>query len=241
VGQFYVHITRSGGSFLHAAQHFEFGTGSYDTYNSFANRASVKGSGDTRYYGGGILARMAFTNNIYMETSGRMGRLKNELNNVNLPAANASYDTNSTYYGLHLGTGYVWNIDGKASLDLHAKYFWTHVGGDSVRLNTGDPVKFDDVNSHRTRLGGRFSYAVSEQVSPYIGAAWEHEFDGKAKAEAYGYSLGESKISGSTGIGEIGLTLNPTRDIPLFLDLGVQGYTGKREGVTGSLQLRFEF
>jgi len=223
---------------------FEFGTGSYDTYNSFANAASVKGDGDTRYYGGGILGRMAFTNNVYTEVSARMGRIKNEYRNNDLTDVmgnRASYDTNSNYYGLHLGTGYVWNIDEKASLDLHAKYFWTRVGGDSVRLSTGDPVEFDSVNSHRTRLGSRFSYAVTEYVSPYIGAAWEHEFDGKATATAFGQSLGESKISGSTGIGEIGLTLTPTRDMPLFLDLGVQGYTGKREGVTGSLQLRFEF
>ena len=49
-------------------------------------------------------------------------------------------------------------------------------------------------------------------------------------------------MRGSTGIGEIGLTFKPSQStIPLSLDLGVQGYVGKREGVTGSLQLRFEF
>ena len=48
-------------------------------------------------------------------------------------------------------------------------------------------------------------------------------------------------MRGGTGIGELGLTLTPSKTLPLFLDLGVQGYTGKREGVTGSLQIRFEF
>ena len=38
-----------------------------------------------------------------------------------------------------------------------------------------------------------------------------------------------------------GLTLKPSKDLPLSFDLGVQGYVGKREGVTGSLQIRFEF
>jgi hypothetical protein len=42
-------------------------------------------------------------------------------------------------------------------------------------------------------------------------------------------------------MGEIGLSLKPSKDLPLMFDLGAQGYTGKREGVTGSLQLKFEF
>jgi hypothetical protein len=29
--------------------------------------------------------------------------------------------------------------------------------------------------------------------------------------------------------------------VPFSFDLGVQGYVGKREGVTGSLQLKIEF
>jgi hypothetical protein len=36
-------------------------------------------------------------------------------------------------------------------------------------------------------------------------------------------------------------TNKPSAAIPLSFDLGVQGYVGKREGVTGSLQAKFEF
>jgi len=110
-----------------------------------------------------------------------------------------------------------------------------------VKLSSGDPVKFDAVDSHRLRGGGRFSYAVNEFVSPYIGAAYEHELDGKAKATTYGHSIPTPKMTGGTGIGELGLSLKPSQTLPLTFDLGVQGYTGKREGVTGSLQLRYAF
>ena len=48
-------------------------------------------------------------------------------------------------------------------------------------------------------------------------------------------------MRGDTGIGELGLLLKPSQTLPLSFDLGVQGYTGKREGVTGSLQARWEF
>jgi hypothetical protein len=44
-----------------------------------------------------------------------------------------------------------------------------------------------------------------------------------------------------TGIGELGMTLKPSKKLPLSFDVGVQGYVGKREGATGSLQVRFDF
>jgi hypothetical protein len=67
----------------------------------------------------------------------------------------------------------------------------------------------------------------------------KHEFDGEAKSSIYGRSIPSSDLKGGTGIGELGLTFTSAKGISV--DLGVQGYTGKREGVTGSLQLKFEF
>jgi len=89
---------------------------------------------------------------------------------------------------------------------------------------------------------GRYDvYAINDYVAPYIGAYWEHEFDGKARATVNGVSLGTPSLQGDTGMGELGLSLKPAKDLPLSFDLGVQGYAGKRDGVTGSLQIRFEF
>jgi len=224
---------------LTLAGFFEYGNGSYDTYNSFANTGSIKGKGDMYHVGGGLLSRFDANCGGYAESSFRVGSLHNEYKNNDLWGA--KYTSNSTYYGFHLGAGYIWNINEKASLDLSGKYFWTRVEGDSVTLNTGDPIKFKDVDSSRLRFGGRFAYAVNEYVSPYVGAAYEHEFDGKARATTSGFAIKAPSLRGDTGIGELGFTLKPSQTLPLSFDLGVQGYTGKREGVTGSLQLRFEF
>ncbi|MDR1396189.1 MAG: autotransporter outer membrane beta-barrel domain-containing protein [Desulfarculales bacterium] len=227
---------------------FEYGTGSYDTYNSFSNAASVHGDGDIYHIGGGVLGRMDFSNTgpgrFYGEASLRAGGVHNQYDSSDLrdsTGRKADYDSSSAYYGLHLGAGYIWNITEDVSLDLYGKYFWTRQEGDSVTLATGDPVNFQDVDSQRLRLGGRFAYAVSQHVSPYIGAAWEHEFDGEAHAETYGYAISAPSLDGDTGIGELGLTLTPSATLPLSFDLGVQGYVGKREGVTGSLQMKIEF
>ena len=226
----------------------EYGTGSYDTHTSFTNAASVDGDGNAYYLGGGILARMDFVNigpgRFYAEASGRAGKTHNEYDSSDLRDAagrKADYDSSSPYYGLHFGTGYVWNINDAATLDLYGKYFWTRQQGDSVGLSTGEHLSFDDINSSRLRFGGRFAYILNEHVAPYIGAAWEHEFDGKARATTNGFDIDAPNLHGNTGIGELGISLTPSADLPLTVDLGVQGYTGKREGVTGSLMVKWEF
>ena len=50
-----------------------------------------------------------------------------------------------------------------------------------------------------------------------------------------------ASLRGDTGIGELGLAFTPSQTLPLSFDLGVQGYVGKREGVTASLQAKWEF
>jgi outer membrane autotransporter protein len=223
---------------------FEYGYGSYDTYNSFSNAPSIKSKGDVQHFGVGVLGRVDAAFGGYAESSLRVGGVRNNFRGSDLTDAadnSANYTATTPYYGIHLGAGYLRNLNEKVSFDLYAKYFWTRQQGDSLKLSTGDPVKFKDVDSHRLRLGTRFAYAMSETVSPYAGAAFEYEFDGRARASTHGYSIDAPKLKGSTGIGEFGVTMKPSPDLPLSLDLGVQGYVGKRQGVTGSLQAKFEF
>ena len=50
----------------------------------------------------------------------------------------------------------------------------------------------------------------------------------------------ENGLRGNTGIGEVGLTWKRTPTMPLHIDLGVQGYAGKREGIAANFQVRWE-
>lgn len=84
---------------------FEAGWGNYDSFNSFAD-GDVKGSGDNRYYGAGILARQDFSNKFYTEGSIRAGKLENEFN-ATLSGKATHYKINKAYYGAHLGLGYL--------------------------------------------------------------------------------------------------------------------------------------
>ncbi|MDR1044837.1 MAG: autotransporter-associated beta strand repeat-containing protein [Candidatus Adiutrix sp.] len=225
---------------------FEGGWGNYNSHNSFSNAASVDGKGDSSYYGGGILGRYDLTegalSGLYFDASARLGRTETDFRSgdIRYNGWNANFESSSLYYGLHGGFGYVWSFTDQAALDLSAKLLWTRQKGDSLTVYQ-DRLRFKDADSLRTRLGGRFAYSVNDYVSPYLGAYWEHEFDGQQRIAVNGQRLSSPSLKGDTGLAELGLSLKPSPSLPLSFDLGVQGYVGTREGVAGSLQIKLEF
>ncbi|GHT90603.1 hypothetical protein AGMMS49545_04580 [Betaproteobacteria bacterium] len=234
---------------LTAAAFIEHGEGNYDSYNSFSNAASVHGKGDTQYTGAGILARFAFDETqaapLYLDASIRSGKVKTDFsgNLYDGFGRAAAYNAKSTYVSAHVGAGYLLKLTEQSKLDVYGQYLWSHQNGDTVKLTTGETVKFEAVDSQRTKLGAKFHHTLTTKTTAYVGAAWEHEYNAKANASIYGYKLDAPKLKGDTGLLEMGLTITPTaaNQQGWSLDLGVQGYTGKREGVTGSLRARYRF
>jgi outer membrane autotransporter barrel domain len=217
------------------APFFEAGWGGYDSHNSFRDHASVKGDGDINYYGGGLLARYDSPVNIYVDASFRLGRVETDFSSKDIRNAitgeTADYETDAAYYGAHIGLGYLWNITEPMTLDIYTKYLWTRQEGDSVSM-AGERYTFNDIDSHRWRTGARLSYDAGLDngavFTPYIGAAFDYEFDSKAKGNVNGRSIESPDIKGATGMGELGLAFKPSASSGLSLDLGVQGYTGVR-------------
>jgi hypothetical protein len=224
---------------------FEYGHGNYDTYNVFPNGV-VAGDGDVDSIGGGALVRFDFSDagpgHFYAEGSVRYGQAKTDFNSSSFApqTGGVSFETKSDYYGLHAGTGYAFNLTDRSLLDVYGKYLWSRQEGDSIALRTGERIDFDDVDSHRARVGARYSFKASDLISPYFGAAAEQEFDGQASARVAGrLPIEAPNLKGATGIAEIGVDINTGG--PMVLALGAQGYMGKRKGASGSLELKFEF
>ncbi|MDR2199819.1 MAG: autotransporter outer membrane beta-barrel domain-containing protein [Deltaproteobacteria bacterium] len=237
-----------GSNNLTAGVFFEYGEGSYDAYNSFVGSPPVHADGDTDYRGGGILARVDFaddgTGNLYGEFSFRMGGAHNSYLSRDLWDSSgraATYDLSSRYHGFHFGLGYVGDITESASVELYGRYLWNGVGDGSVRLSTGEEIGFDRVDSSRFKLGAKISRAFNDHLAAYAGAAFEHEFEGRAGAMTNGFFIPAPNMKGSTGIGELGVSLSPSAGSGLSIDFGAQGYVGKRRGVTGSLSVKFSF
>jgi hypothetical protein len=263
-------LARKAGA-ITAGAFLEVGEGSYDSYNSFNSAPSVKGTGDTSYVGIGTLGRYDMKNVYGEASAriGRVKTDFSSNDIMNGMGGTTEYETSALYAGAHVGAGYLHNLDRNTSVDLSARLFWTYQGGDDVSI-AGDDVKFDAANSLRSRAGARLSYAITltpslyplesgmyalkslyelkervyevkPTIVPYAGAYLDYEFGGKGKAEINGEPIDTPELKGLSGVGELGLAMNPLPAWPLTIDAGAQGYVGTREGISGSLALKYEF
>ncbi|MBQ7883228.1 MAG: autotransporter outer membrane beta-barrel domain-containing protein [Phascolarctobacterium sp.] len=218
---------------------FENGTGNYRTYNT-VNNDFMRGDGEATYNGGGFLVRKDNTNGVYTEASLRAGNLQNELRKaVRGSEGLTGYDVDTFYYGAHVGVGKIIPRGNEGdSIDVYGKFIYTHHDSENFEID-GSDFHFDSVDSERLRLGFRINEVQSNKLSMYYGAAWEYEFGGDADNTTVGYDLSTPSLGGSTMIGEIGMHYLASEK--WSLDLNVRGYSGQRDGFTGSVQANYSF
>ena len=227
------------GDFAWAA-FFENGAGNYDISTTM-NGITMEGDGSTVYNGGGIAARLTGENGVYGEASLRAGLLKNDLEHglQNQNGEVFGYESESNYYGMHIGIGKIFKLENGASVDTYAKYYHSTVKDDSFTIDS-DEFEMDDINSDRLRLGIRYNQGMDRTFNVYYGAAWEYEFNGESNGYAQGHKMEETSLKGSTVIGELGVVIQPENS-PWSFDAKVKGYGGQRDGYSGSILATYHF
>jgi outer membrane autotransporter protein len=121
-----------------------------------------------------------------------------------------------------------------------ASNIYSHQNEKDVSLPMEEKLKFDGINSQRIKLGTKFDYLINKRSIPniYARVALNHEFDGEVKVVVDNISAINSGLKGSCVEGELGLTKN----IGQFnLELGMQGYAGNKDGISGNLKVVYTF
>ena len=213
----------------------EYGRGTYDSYLD----DGTHGSGAMHYVGGGVMAKMSQNSGLYVEGSLRAGRVSSDYTGSD-DAAELSYDNASTYFAGHVGVGQEWKLAGGDKIEGYAKYFYSHQAGNTTKLRSGGTLEFGDVDSHRLRVGARYTHAVGGGSELYAGLAYEHEFGGDAAATYQGYSTPSPSLGGGTGILELGYRFAP-KDGRVSYGVNLMGMTGQREGIAGGAQVTWAF
>ena len=238
-------VPLAGGGTAAVGAFFEYGDGSFKTHNGF-DTGDVNGKGNSDYYGAGVLARVNLAGNDggapFVEGSLHAGRIHNNWHTDDLrdaaTGARAQYDIRTPYLGGHVGAGYRWQAGANTQVEVFGQYLYTHMDGKDTNVAL-DPYHFDAVKSSRTRVGAKGAWAVSQQTQAYAGAAWEHEFDGTARATAYSLEVPAPTIKGDTAVIDAGVTFAPKRN--LSTNVGVTGYAGKRKGAAANVEVQYRF
>jgi hypothetical protein len=205
----------------------------------------VGGKGETKTVGIGLMARETFNNRLRVEASARIGRLYNSFDSqryfVN-EGWSPDYDTDTTYYGGHLGLGYTKLLNDVSNLDFVVRGYFTRVEGSEVRVDSGEVINFHHTDSKRLRGGIRYTRQSSENVFWYAGGYYDYEFDHKVKAKTDGIVVGAPDMKGGTGIFEIGVETHPSKNHEKFsFGFGFQGYVGELRGISGGVRIGYEF
>ena len=219
---------------------YENGSGNYRTYNDF-NNEFFRGDGSLVYNGGGIAARYENSHGVYTEGSLRAGMLKSEMTDALSDGENKyGYESESAYYGAHIGVGKIFSLGDDSDLDVYGKFFHTYTEGDSFNV-AGDEFEFDSINSDRLRIGARVTSNKENKFSTYYGLAYEYEFNGDAEMRAAGMKAPTQSLQGSSVMAEIGLNYQPTPESPWSFDLNMRGYAGERQGGSFNVQATYTF
>ena len=219
---------------------YENGSGNYRTYNDF-NNEFFRGDGSLVYNGGGIAARYENSHGVYTEGSLRAGMLKSEMTDALSDDENKyGYESETAYYGAHIGVGKIFSLGDDSDLDVYGKFFHTYTEGDSFNV-ADDEFEFDSINSDRLRIGARVTSNKENKFSTYYGLAYEYEFNGDAEMRAAGMKAPTQSLQGSSVMAEIGLNYQPTPESPWSFDLNMRGYAGERQGGSFNVQATYTF
>lgn len=216
----------------------EYGRGSYDSYLD----DGTHGDGTISYIGAGLMAKLSQTSGGYIEGSLRAGRAKSDYKGM-LDGDVSNYDSANAYYAAHLGFGHVFKLRHGDLLDGYVKGFYTRQNGtDETVYTNGSPEKahFDAVTSKRLRLGARYTHKDAQANEMYAGLAWEFEFGGKASA-IFGEDAAPSpSLRGGSALLELGYRFAP-KNSRVSYGLNLAGWQGKREGISGGLNIAWGF
>lgn len=218
---------------------YEHGNGDYVTQTHMFGTA-VRGDGNIKYNGGGMMGRYDWNNGNYAEVSFHAGTISDELKNGLMDNAGTlySYETDSSYWSAHVGLGHIFTQDDKDTLDVYAKYFYSRIGDDSFMIGS-DKFEVDEVTSSRLRAGVRFNDYKTDKSTWYYGAAYDYEFDGESTGKAQGLDIRSSSLKGGTVIGEAGYVYNPNEK--WTIDSALFGFAGQRDGFGGQVNITYHF
>lgn len=215
----------------------EHGKSNYDSYVGDAHS-----EGKSKATGGTVFAELKKDSGVHYDTAVRVGRINNdysaELSLMGV-SQNMNYEEKSTYYGLSIGGGKEFKLNDKDVADVYGRYYWTHTNSAAVTTNLGDKLSFDAINSHRLRLGSRYTHAANDMNKLYAGLAWQYEFSGEARATVNDGSAPAPSLKGHSCMLELGWKVETGKK--LDIDLNMSGWTGKQRGVMGGINMQWKF
>ena len=228
-------------SVLTLAPVVEYGYGKYDSHLA----SGINGSGDQKYFAGGVVFRSMNNSGFYYETSFRGGQTRTTYSSSHFlrgdERIHTSYNVKAPTMTGHLRVGNQYRLGRNHVLDVYGIYNYARQNSSDTDLNLGDHYEFDSVNSHRLRAGYRLTSRLSDASQIYTGLAWQYDNSSDAIARCADVETVSVGQSGSSGMLEIGWFVKPFKHNPWMLDIHTTGWVGMQQGFTAMAKVKRSF
>ncbi len=200
-----------------------------------------RGDGHADFLGGTMFGRLELPGLINFDASFGLGRVGSDFRSAEYENRKA-FDSHTSYFSGHLGMDKTFEFNPLNNLTIFSRLIHTRQDGDSFTTVADEKVRLDAFNSTLGSVGARYERQLAPLMKMYAGAAWEYEFNGKAKACIDGERLdGLTRLRGHSGMGELGVALRQRECGGFEADISVRGRVGKRRGVSGNVMLGYSF
>ncbi|MBE8585874.1 autotransporter outer membrane beta-barrel domain-containing protein [Xenorhabdus griffiniae] len=223
---------------------FEAGNASYTSYNQ-SRLPIIKGKGNVNYRGTGLLVQRKNFDDLIITGSLRVGKLNYDFKSHDFGVNQnimSQYNSDSSYFGSHVGINKKFKASGKKSLTVHGDYQYTHINHDMVNIKTAlghEKIKFDAINSHQMKVGVLLHNKITENITLNTGVGYQYEFDGKSKGIIEGMKVSDLSSKGGSGFASIGVDFGEKSNFSG--EFKFTGYIGEKQGINGLFNVRYRF
>lgn len=203
------------------------------------------GTSDIDSYTFGAYATYLNSNGWYADALLKYNHFDNKLKTTSTNGYDVSSDNYSTsVWGMALETGYTFAFSNQIFITPYGQLAYNRMGSKDITLNNGMDAAIKSQTSFTSELGvnaGKdFSFDNGLVFSPYVKAAWNHQYEDGNEVEFNRYNTINLDLSGSTG--KFGAGFNARyNNVNMFMELQHIAGDAVYSPINGQIGIRYNF
>ncbi|HCR3991093.1 TPA: autotransporter outer membrane beta-barrel domain-containing protein [Morganella morganii] len=203
------------------------------------------GTSDIDSYTFGAYATYLNSNGWYADALLKYNHFDNKLKTTSTNGYDVSSDNYSTsVWGMAQETGYTFAFSNQIFITPYGQLAYNRMGSKDITLNNGMDAAIKSQTSFTSELGvnaGKdFSFDNGLVFSPYVKAAWNHQYEDGNEVEFNRYNTINLDLSGSTG--KFGAGFNARyNNVNMFMELQHIAGDAVYSPINGQIGIRYNF
>ena len=203
------------------------------------------GTSDLDSYTFGAYATYLNTNGWYADALLKYNHFDNKLKTTSTNGYDVSSDNYSTsVWGMALETGYTFTFSNQIFITPYGQLAYNQMGSKNITLSNEMEAEIKNQRSFTSELGvnaGKdFSFDNGLMFSPYVKAAWNHQYEDGNEVEFNRYNTINLDLSGSTG--KFGAGFNARyNNVNMFMELQHIAGDAVYSPINGQIGIRYNF